>query len=127
MSIELIDRNRQIYIQKVIERRSYKEIAKEFGISETRVRQILDQERSRRNNYIYPPSNYIEPIEIACDEFGATKTTRGRIYTALERNGYLKRSKWRRLSEQDIVNMRGIGELCKNIIFRAQNLIINNP
>ena len=127
MSIEMVQRNKQIYIRKVIEHKSYKDVSKEFGISETRIRQVLDQERRKRSQYIYPPDEYIEPIELACKEFGVNKTTRGRIYKALYNNGYLQRNKWQKLSEEEVANMYGIGELCKNIIFRAQYLAIHNP
>lgn len=122
MSHELIQRNLDIYRKKHVDHKSYKEIANEYGISETRVRQILDQVRRSKLPQNLPVKQYVYEIEEACKFYNANATMRGRIYNALAAYGYLKRRKWFLLTEAEMRKMRNIGPMAIKIIKKAQEI-----
>lgn len=122
MSSEKISRNKDIYYAITDHKKSYHEVAEQYHISETRVRQIVTQVRRQFRIENRPTNQHIQALEEACKIFNATPTTRGRIYNALAAYGYLKRNRWRHLTSQDIKKMRNIGRLGTEIILKAQNL-----
>lgn len=126
MSHELYTRNRLIYARKHRDKKSYKEISQEFGITETRIRQILAQQTIERRYENLPVNQHIYEIEEACKRYGASKTMRGRIYNALANAGVLKRKRWLSLSTQDLMEIRNLGPKAVSIIQIAQDIYINN-
>ena len=126
MSKELVQRNNDIYRQKVIDHKSYKEISNEYGISETRIRQILEQVRISKQPQNKPTNLLIDEIEKACSFYKANAQMRGRIYNALASDGYLKRHKWVNLSEFELLEIHNLGPVAIQIIKKAQEIASSN-
>jgi hypothetical protein len=122
MSKELVYRNKEIYIQRHVYRKSYKDIACEFGITETRVRQILEDQRLSRRPENAPTKQYVYEIEMACLDSHAGKTMRGRIYNALANVGLLKRKQWKHLSKDQLMLIPNLGKKAVDILLKAQQI-----
>ena len=120
MSHELTERNNDIFYRKHVDRKSYKEIASEFGISETRVRQILYHIRMERRLENRPTNQHIDELDRACVFYNADKTLRGRIYNGLAQHGYLKRKRWVHLTEQALYDIPKFGTESVKIVLKAQ-------
>ena len=117
MSIEKLDRNREIYV-KYKSGVSYLNLAREYGLSESRIRQIIDQVSYQKRHQ----TEDVKEIAIACQEFGATEWMNGRIQSALRQRRLNVQNKWRRLSRNDILSLRNIGEKAADIIEYAQKI-----
>lgn len=117
MSLEKLDRNREI-TKKHREGMSYIDLAKEYNLSEARIRQIFDQviRQERRQT-----PDVLE-IGLACRELGEPEWMNGRIQWALRQNKLNILNRWRKLSRDDILNIRNLGEKAANIIEYAQNI-----
>lgn len=121
MSYELVERNNNIFYRKHIDKKSYKEIASEFGISETRVRQVLYHVRQQRKFENLPTNQHIDELDRACEFYKADKTLRGRVYNTLAQHGYLKRKRWLHLTEQRLLDIPNLGVESVKIILKAQD------
>ncbi len=117
MSHEKLDRNREIRA-KHKQGVSYLDLAKEYGISEARVRQIDDQVRYQE---LHKTSDVVE-IGIACRELGTTEWMNGRIQSALRQQHLNVKNRWRKLTREDMLKLRNIGEKAADIIEYAQKL-----
>ena len=117
MSHEKIVRNREIHA-KHKQGASYSDLAKEYRISETRVRQIDAQVRYQE---IYKGPD-IPEIVTACKEFGATDWINGRIQNELRKRHLNIKNRWRKLTRDDIIKMDWLGERAADIVEYAQKL-----
>ena len=126
MSALLEERNKRIYILKHVEKQSYKDIAQTFDISETRVRQILEQERERRKRIAYLIEKAIPEIDYICEKKHASKTTRGRIYNALAESGLLLNRKWIFATRKQLSNIRNLGPRSIEIILEAAEIALDS-
>lgn len=123
MSKELRNRNELIYARKHRDGKTYKELSDEFGITETRIRQILEQERRKRHRLVYVVTNKtIKEIEYICNELNVSKTTKGRIYNALAEAGLLLDKKWMRVSRATLLKIPNLGKYSVEIILKAAKL-----
>ena len=126
MSALLEERNKRIYILKHVEKQSYKDIAQTFNISETRVRQILEQERERRKRIAYLIEKAIPEIDYICEKEHVSKTTRGRIYNALAESGLLLNRKWIFATRKQLSNIRNLGPRSIEIILEAAEIALDS-
>lgn len=117
MSHEKLDRNREIHA-KHKQGVSYLDLAKEYKISEARVRQIDSQVRYQE---LHKTPDVVE-IGIACQELGATEWMNGRIQWALRQRHLNVKNCWRKLTREDMLKLRSIGEKAADIIEYAQKL-----
>ena len=122
MSKEFVERNKLIHARKYRDRKTYKEIANEFEISETRVRQILDHERYKRKKIKELSNKPIPEIDYICEKCNTSPTTKGRIYNALANAGLLFNNKWRRSNKKELMKIPNLGINSVNIILQASNL-----
>lgn len=117
MSYEKLNRNREIKRLKLAGA-SYKEIAHEFGMSETRVRQIIQQVTKDDADQ----SHYVLEIEKACIELNAPAYLNNRIQNCLQRMKLNKLNRWRKLTHNDILSIRSLGEKAAEVIEYAQKI-----
>lgn len=117
MSHEKLDRNREIHA-KHKQGMSYLDLAKEYKISDARVRQIDGQVRYQE---LHKTPDVVE-IEIACRELEATEWMNGRIQWALRQQHLNVKNRWRKLTREDMLKLRNIGEKAADIIEYAQKL-----
>ena len=117
MSYEKIDRNREIYI-KSKNGASRSELAKEYGLTVERIRQIITD--ILRHNLTHSPD--VIEIGIACKELGASEWMNGRIQAVFRRRHLNVKNRWRRLSREDILDLRNLGPKSADIIEYAQKL-----
>ena len=117
MSHEKLDRNREIHA-KHKQGMSYLDLAKEYEISEARVRQIDDQVRYQERH----KTTYVAEIATACRELEAAKWMNGRIQHALCQGRLNVKNRWRKLTREDMLKLRNIGEKAADIIEYAQKL-----
>jgi len=117
MSHEKIDRNREIYA-KHKQGMPYLDLAKEYKISETRVRQIYDQVRYQERH----KTPDIPEIATACKKFGATDWINGRIQNELRKRHLNIKNRWRKLTRNEILKMDWLGERAADIVEYAQKL-----
>lgn len=123
MSKELKERNQLIYARKHRDKKSYKELSEEFGITETRIRQILDQERRKHHRLVNAVQDLSIPeIDYICDEMNVSITTRGRIYNALADSDLLRFNKWKSLTRDQLVKIANLGEYSVDIILKAAKI-----
>ncbi len=117
MSHEKIDRNREIRA-KHKQGVSYSDLAKEYGISIVRVRQIneLATYREHHNDPDVPE------IVIACKKFGASDWINGRIQNELRKRRLNIKNRWRKLTRNDVIKMDWLGEKAADIVEYAQKL-----
>lgn len=117
MSIEQRNRNVDI-LRKQRLGRSYVSIAKEYGLSESRIRQICDHVRREERRI---PMDIYE-IEFACHELDASQGMNKRIQNALAKYGLDKNNRWRRLDHSQLMEIPGLGAKAVEIIEMAQFL-----
>ena len=117
MSHEKIARNREIHA-KHKQGVSYFDLAKEYKISETRVRQIDNQVRYRERH----KTPDIPEIVTACKKFGATDWINGRIQNELRKRHLNVKNRWRKLTRNEILKMDWLGERAADIVEYAQKL-----
>jgi predicted transcriptional regulator len=123
MSKELKERNQLIYARKHRDKKSYKELSEEFGITETRVRQILEQERRKHRRFANTAQHLSIPeIDYICDEMNVSITTRGRIYNALIYSDLLKFNKWKSMTRDQLMKIANLGEYSVDIILKAAKI-----
>ena len=123
MSKELKKRNQLIYARKHRDKKSYKELSEEFGITETRVRQILDQERKKHHRIVNVIQNLSIPeIDYICDKMNVSSTTRGRIYNVLINSDLLRFDKWKSLTRDQLMQIANLGEYSVDIILKAAKI-----
>ena len=117
MSIEQRERNADI-LHKQRLGRSYVSIAKEYNLSESRLRQICNH--VRREERRIPMDIYL--IEFACRELEASRGMNTRIQNALVKYGLDKNNRWKHLSHSQLMEIPGLGEKAVEIIELAQFL-----
>lgn len=117
MSVEQIDRNAEIRAKHKLGM-SYTDLAEEYGISVTRVRQIDEQVRRQERNKV--PD--IPEIVIACEKFGATDWMNGRIQNELRKKHLNIRNRWRKLTRNELLKLDWFGERTADIVEYAQKL-----
>lgn len=117
MSYEKITRN-QIIFRSYKQGRSFRELAKEYNLSEARIHQIVDQERY----YALRGSPDIPEIELACKMLGYNSTMVSRIQTVFRFKKLGKNNRWRKLNRSDILALYGLGKKAADIIEYAKNL-----
>lgn len=117
MSEEKFFRNREIFFKKVVEHKSISEIAEMYGLSNTRVRQLIKQVREGKNL-----DNDIPEIRESCKKFNTPIGMHKRICNALERKGFVKNNKWRKLSREELLEIPNLGEMSVDIILNAQKM-----
>ena len=93
-------------------------LEKEYEISEARVRQIDDQVRYQERH----KTPYVAEIATACRELEAAKWMNGRIQHALCQGRLNVKNRWRKLTREDMLKLRNIGEKAADIIEYAQKL-----
>lgn len=118
MSKEKISRNKEIYT-KFRHNATYSDLAKEYGVSRTRINKILQHERSHR---VKKDSIDIPEIKAACEYFDNEPGMYKRIVHALYERRLVKTNKWKRLSRPQILSIRNIGEKAADIIEYAQKI-----
>ena len=97
---------------------SYINIANDFGISRTRVRQICEDTRSRQHQSV----DDIPEIRQAVKEADAPKRIYTQIQNALQKSGNLRYNRWMYMSRHHILSLDNLGERCADIIERAQEI-----
>lgn len=117
LSHEQIDRNREIRAKHKLGM-SYYDLAREYGVSETRIRQIDGQVRYQELHQ----TPDVEEIKIACEKLGATPWMNGRIQNALRKRHLGVKNRWRKLTRIDILELDNIGTKTADIIEYAQRL-----
>lgn len=123
MSKELKERNQLIYARKHRDKKSYKELSEEFSITETRIRQILDQERRKHHRLVNAAQDLSIPeIDYICNEMNVSITTRGRIYNALADSDLLRFNKWKSLTKNQLMKIANLGEYSVEIILKAAKI-----
>ena len=117
MSDVQLERNREI-LRLRKQGLTFKEIAKKYNVSAVRIQQICERERNRaRDDYPELPELYQ-----AVDELDANSNMYARIITQLEWTGYLHHSKWKHMTEEQILGIRNFGPRCVEILKRAQEI-----
>ena len=117
MSKEKLDRNREIRA-KLKQGYSYAEVANEYRLSDTRIRQINSQVLHQE---LLKPLDVIEITE-ACKKLNVPKWMHGRIQKALQYRHLNVKNRWRKLTRQEILEFSNIGEKAADIIEYAQKL-----
>jgi hypothetical protein len=117
MSHEKLSRNREIHAKRN-QGASYVELAKEYGVSITRIREIDAQVRHRE---IYESPD-IPEIVTACKKFRATDWINGRIQNELRKRHLNVKNRWRKITRDEILKMDWLGERAADIIEYAQKL-----
>lgn len=117
MSCEKLDRNIEIHA-KLKQGISVTTLAKEYGLSYARIKQIDNQVRYDRM-HIAPD---IIEIAIACDKLHAVDWMNKHIQQVLRNRHLNKRNRWRKLTRDDILKLNSIGEKSADIIEYAQKL-----
>lgn len=117
MSHEKLDRNREIHA-KHKQGVSYLDLAKEYGISEARVRQIDDQVRQEKLHR----DEDIPEIAKACIELNAPKYLNTRIQNCFRYYKVNICNRWRKLTRKEILYFDNLGEKAADIIEYAQKL-----
>lgn len=118
MTIEKKDRNKDIFNKHRSYGKTYSELADEYGISSARVRQICQKERAYMLSKPFP----ILEIKQSCEDFNATYAMYFRIINALHRERIDVNGKWQKLSREEILSMKGIGEQAADILVHAQQI-----
>lgn len=121
MSIEKLDRNREIY-RRHKEGESYRKLSEEYGVSYERIHQIVSKVRERILQDIY----YIPEIEKACKELEGDERLNTRIQNAIYNNKFDIAYRWTRLTREEILNMPYIGDRAADVIEYAQVLYKEN-
>ena len=117
MSDVQLERNRDILRLKK-QGLTFKEIAKKYNVSTARIQQICERERNReREDYPEVPELYQ-----AVSELDAQPIIYSRIVSRLRWTGYLHHSKWRHMTEDEILGIRNFGPRCVEILKRAQEI-----
>jgi transcriptional regulator with XRE-family HTH domain len=117
MSDIQLERNRDILKLKK-QGLTFKEIAKKYGVSITRIQQICERERNReREDYPEFPELYQ-----AVNELNAQPIMYSRIITRLLWTGNLHNNKWRHMTEEEILEIRNFGPKSVEILKRAQEI-----
>ena len=110
-------RNEEI-LRKKRDGTSYKHLSKEYGISTERVKQICDvTARRQRNGYFYIPE-----IQQACEEMNAVPRIYTQIVHALHKVGLTHNDKWKRISRDEFLELRNVGDRLADILERAQEI-----
>ena len=117
MSHEKLSRNREIHAKRK-QGASYVELAKEYGVSVTRIRQIDAQVRHQE---IYESPDIPEIVTV-CKKFGATDWINGRIQNELRKRRLNVRNRWRKITRDEVLEMGGLGEKAADIVEYAQKL-----
>ena len=117
MTIEKRDRNQEI-LSKHRLGKTYSELATEYGISSARVRQITQKEQAYQLSKPFP----VPEIKQACEDFNAVDGMHFRILNALHRERVDILNRWRKLSREEMLSIRGIGEQAADILIHAQKI-----
>ena len=117
MTIEKRDRNREI-LSKYRLGKTYSELANEYGISFVRVRQIIQKEQA----YQLSKPFSIPEIKQACKDFNAVDGMHFRILNALHRERIDIHNRWKKLSREEMLSIRGIGQQAADILMHAQEI-----
>lgn len=117
MSHEKIARNREIHARHK-QGVSYLDLAKEYRISEARVRQIDNQVRYQELH----ETPDVDEIKVACQELGATDWINGRIQNELRKRHLNIKNRWRKITRDEILKMDWLGEKAADIIEYAQKI-----
>lgn len=117
MSIEKIARNKEI-LAKHRAGLSYSDLANEYEISIPRVRQILQKERA----YGLSKPSMIFEIKQSCEDFNAADGMLFRILNALHNERIDIHGRWLKLSREEMLSIRGIGQQAVDILMHAQEI-----
>lgn len=97
---------------------SYGDIADEFGISDTRVRQICHDTRVREHR---GPDD-VPAIKQACEELNAAPNMYSMILHSLFEGDLFRFNRWKKLRRYEIIKIRRLGEKAADILQRAQEI-----
>ena len=97
---------------------SYKNLAKDYGLSTERIRQICDVTARRQRNGIY----YIPEIHEACEAMNTVPRIYTQIVNALNRAGLIHNGKWKRISRNEFLELRNVGDRLADIFEKAQEI-----
>ena len=118
MSKELYDRNFDIY-RLYKNGVSTKELCDKFGISRTRIHQILAQVRS---DLKHKQEVEIPEIERACYLSDSYDGMYRRILNILVKANLHKRNVWKHASRDELLNIDGLGNDLVDIVLMAQTI-----
>lgn len=118
MSNEKLNRNRENYALHKNWGKSYAELSKIYGITQTRVRQICDQVRQEK---LHRDEDIPEIIQ-ACADLNAPKYLNTRIQNRFRFYKVNSHNKWRKLTRKEILTFDNLGEKAADIIEYAQKL-----
>lgn len=97
---------------------SYKHLAQEFGLSQSRIRQICEKTRARQKiGYRDIPEIYQ-----ACQEFNAPSRLYTQMVHALYNAGLTHNYKWKRISRAEFLKLDNVGNKLADIFERAQTI-----
>ena len=123
MSTEVIDiskRDRTIYIL-IRQHVSISSIAKRFGLSETRVRRIYAEQRSKIVNGDFD----IPEIDKMCRILGVREQDRGKLQSILQKHGFTNEDEvWVYTDISEFESIPSIGKAFGAIIWLAQHMRI---
>ena len=97
---------------------SYKQLANDFEITQTRVRQICEETRAKEKQ----PIADIFEIKKAIELCNAPDRLYSLIVHALNNHGYLRYNRWKTMSEKQILDLPHLGERCVEIVLKAQEI-----
>ena len=117
MTMPNLTRNKEILF-RYRNGETFATLAKEYGLSDTRIRQITHQERINRNT----KPIFIPEIEQACKYFNASTGMYFRILNALHEERLDIRNRWKRLPRYRMLSIRNLGEKAADILEYAQQI-----
>ena len=97
---------------------TFASLAKEYGLSNTRIRQITHQERLNQNK----KPIFIPEIQQACKHLNASNGMYFRILNALHEERLDIHNRWKRLPRYRILSIRNLGEKAADILEYAQQI-----
>lgn len=97
---------------------SYKQLANDFGITTTRVRQICEETRAKEKQ----PIADIFEIKQAINMYDAPDRLYSLIIHELYEHGYLRYNRWKTMTEEQILDLPHLGKRCVKIILKAQEM-----
>lgn len=117
MTMPNLTRNKEILF-RYRNGETFATLAKEYGLSNTRIRQIIHQERINQNT----KPIFIPEIKQACEYFNASNGMYFRILNALREERLDIRNRWKRLPRYRILSIRNLGEKAADILEYAQQI-----
>jgi len=117
MSDIKLDRNEEI-LRLRRDGMSCKDLAQEFNLSDSRIRQICRKTRARRKLGRYD----IPEIYQACQEFNFPSRLYTQIIHSIYNAGLNHNHKWKHISRAEILKLDNIGDKLADVFERAQEI-----